>query len=211
MKEKDHPGNPYENPNISHYEQESELDTERRVFHCHALMRPSVKGHVLDVGAGQGMLTDAFTRGNKSVKSVTCIDLSDYHGKLLRKKGYKVIKRDLDKFPYVTGKQYDTIITSDVIEHLLSPYLHLVECHRLLRKGGTLIISTPQAEKTMVTHPHIIYFSPKGLELLLRRAGFKKVRRVYNGVLSPTLTRITSRIPVLRNILSNGCYYIATK
>jgi 2-polyprenyl-3-methyl-5-hydroxy-6-metoxy-1,4-benzoquinol methylase len=128
---------PYENPNIAHYSRKSELETERKVFHCAPLMRAYVAGAVLDCGAGQGHLTDALTKRNAAVRSVLCIDYSDYNKNFLIKKGYAFKKVDLDKCPYLPkAETFDTIISCDVIEHLLSPYLHLVECFRLLRKGG---------------------------------------------------------------------------
>jgi 2-polyprenyl-3-methyl-5-hydroxy-6-metoxy-1,4-benzoquinol methylase len=204
--------NPYANPNIAHYSGKNELETERKVFHCAALMRAYVKGDVLECGAGQGHLTDALTKHNAAVRSVLCIDYSDYNKDFLLKKGYAFKKVDLDKHPYLQkAEAFDTIISCDVIEHLLSPYLHLIECFRLLRKGGWMVLSTPQASKSRITVPHINYFSPESIELCLKRAGFRRVVRIYNGVLSPLLTRITSRIPGIRSILNQGCYFVAQK
>jgi 2-polyprenyl-3-methyl-5-hydroxy-6-metoxy-1,4-benzoquinol methylase len=204
--------NPYENPNIAHYSKKSELETERGVFHCAILMRAYVKGNVLECGAGQGHLTDALTKNNAAVKSVLCIDYSEYNKNFLLKKGYAFKKVDLDNYPYLPNSEaFDTVISCDVIEHLLSPYLHLVECLRLLKKGGWMILSTPEASKSKVTVPHINYFSPESIALSLKRAGFRRVIRTYNGVLSPKLTRITNSIPVIRSILNHGCYFVAQK
>ncbi len=204
--------NCYANPNKEHYAGESELNTERGVFHCSGLMKPYVRGKVLDIGAGQGHMTDALVRDNPSVGDVLCLDCSDYHKRILEEKSYKFRAVDLDVYPYIKGKErFDTVLSCDVIEHLLSPYLHLVECYRLLQPGGYLILSTPQASKTGPSVPHLYYFSPEGIDLLMRRVGFKDIRRIYNGVLGRRLTELTSRLPVVRDIVNKGCYFVARK
>ena len=41
------------------------------------------------------------------------------------------------------GSQFDLVISFEVFEHLEDPLLFLRECHRVLRPGGRLILSTP--------------------------------------------------------------------
>lgn len=43
------------------------------------------------------------------------------------------------------NEAFDTIICSEVIEHLENPHQFLKQCHRVLKKGGKLILTTPNA------------------------------------------------------------------
>jgi SAM-dependent methyltransferase len=70
---------------------------------------------------------------------------------------------------------FDTILMSEVLEHLERPTDALTECHRLLRPGGKLILSTPFIW-TLHEEPRDFYrYSPYGLRYLAERAGFDVV------------------------------------
>ena len=197
------------NPNIEYYSNKSEL-AQRKVFHCAEQMQKYIKGNIIDLGTGTGTVIDFFAKKIKS-KSITCVDVSDYHKKILEKK-YKFKKINFDIGPYdLKSDTYNTIISSDVIEHVLSPFMYLSESYRILKKNGVIVISTPDAKKTKVTVPHINYFTPESLKLLLKRVGFKKIIRIYNGIINKEVTNLISKIPLVRNLLNNGCYYIAIK
>ena len=51
---------------------------------------------------------------------------------------------DLNK-PKKISQKFDTIIAGEVIEHLESPINFLTYCKSLLKKGGRLIITSPNA------------------------------------------------------------------
>jgi len=71
-----------------------------------------------------------------------------------------------DRFPYDDGS-FETVLASEVIEHLLRDPMHLLlECRRVLEEGGRLIVTTPNiASLTSVArvlhgydNPQIFYF-----------------------------------------------------
>lgn len=203
----------YDNPNIAFYEKTSELDNERGLFHCAEIMSKYCYGKVLDVGAGQGSVTQALTRNTFVIEDITAIEKSYYNIRHLRKIGIRnIISFNIDQYPFpLASETFDTIICTDVIEHLLSPYLLLTEIHRLLKPNGNLILVTPDARRAPITTPHIHYFSPATIECMFKRTGYYRIKRIYNGILSPKLTNLIQHIPLIRGILSNGCYYIARK
>lgn len=203
---------PFKNPNTDYYEEKDRF-IQRKIYHCAGQMRKFVQGYVIDLGCGDGKVTDYMT-AELNPNNVLCVDFTNKFEKQLRAKGYEFLQMDLDKLPYdLPDEAFDTVISSDVVEHLLSPYGYLSECYRILKPDGCLILSTPDCMREQINIPHINYFSQESIVLYLQRVGFEKknIKRIYNGIVSPSLTSITSKIPVAREYLNNGCYYVCKK
>jgi len=85
----------------------------------------------------------------------------------------------------VTGRtvapedSFDIVISSQVLEHVESPADYLAEAHRLLRTGGTLLLST---HGTFQDHPcpgDYWRWTGMGLRKVLSEAGFEVVKLLY--------------------------------
>jgi SAM-dependent methyltransferase len=111
-------------------------------------------------------------------------------------------KTDLDNYQYTYSRGKFGLITSfEVIEHLFNPLFHLEELHRVLHRGGNLIIATPndysliyKAEHLLSRkyRPHFHQFSERDMRDILKLAGFRVVTlRKYFGSRSGTLARIS--------------------
>ncbi|KKO20381.1 MAG: two-component response regulator [Candidatus Brocadia fulgida] len=116
------------------------------------------------------------------------------------KKGINVSACDinLEPLPY-PDNSFDCITLIAVIEHLIDPYHSLKEITRVLKTGGTLIIGTPNVASfsnriklLLGKRPrtsfdagwdggHLLYFTPKELELLLTQHRFKIASRQATG------------------------------
>jgi 2-polyprenyl-3-methyl-5-hydroxy-6-metoxy-1,4-benzoquinol methylase len=82
---------------------------------------------------------------------------------------------------------YDVITLFEVIEHLKNPVPLLRECHRILKPGGLMFISTGNAASWTVRFlkknwdyfdihkGHISFFNPLSLKKIVHSAGFKVV------------------------------------
>lgn len=70
---------------------------------------------------------------------------------------------------------FDTALMSEVLEHLEDPERGLREAFRLLRPGGTLILTTPFMWVLHEEPRDFFRYSPHGLRYLLGRAGFHDV------------------------------------
>jgi len=99
------------------------------------LISSRVKGNViLDFGSYQGELHKYLeTKLNKNILGIDVI-----------KNKFVDIVHDFNKFPYPIKSNYvDCIVASEVVEHLNKPFDFLLECKRVLKKGGKLILTTP--------------------------------------------------------------------
>lgn len=67
---------------------------------------------------------------------------------------------------------FDAVLSTQVLEHVTDPALYLAECHRVLRPGGRLLLTT---HGTMVFHPDPVdlwRWTSQGLRRVVEEAGF---------------------------------------
>ncbi|MDO8287789.1 MAG: class I SAM-dependent methyltransferase [Parvibaculum sp.] len=142
---------------------------------------------VLDVGCGTGL--NAHMLRNMG-HAVVGIDLSPVAIEKLRAAGFEGHVCDvIDGLPFQAAS-FDYIYASEVIEHVSDTERFLSELGRVLRPGGTLLLSTPNSAfwpfrllgllgqtLTEMQHPgHLRFFSKKSLERSIRDAGFDDVQ-----------------------------------
>ncbi len=97
---------------------------------------------VLDVGCGDGRIGRFISR---SVDSYTGIDLSESAISLCQKHGLNVKQQDLcERYSFEDGT-FDVCVSFEVLEHLIRPDFCISEVARVLRFGGKLIGSVPNA------------------------------------------------------------------
>lgn len=86
-----------------------------------------------------------------------------------------------------TGATADIVYTSEVIEHTPDPNSFTAAMQRILKPGGLLFLTTPDAghcrvpsDFTQWSHAnppeHLVYFSKKGMRAMLERHGLRDVR-----------------------------------
>src|SRR4030042_2212086 len=150
---------------------------------------------VLDIGIGEGFFSRLCLQ--KKAKTIS-LDFADpmiqYHKE--NNPDFTLVQADAQYLPF-KNESFDIVLALDVIEHLPSPPYFLNEVNRVLRKGGRLILITPNTgniiEETLkipfrvlgkffpikmlkkdVDHcTHMKEFSVQELRLLLRKSNFK--------------------------------------
>lgn len=136
-------------------------------------------GRLLEIGCGSG---DALSF-MKSLGWETCgVDVDPAGAAAAQARGLDVRASVLEeqRFP---SESFDAIVMNHVIEHLHEPLATLAECRRLLRRGGRLVLVTPNTsslwhrmfgEAWMHLDPprHLQLYSPAALRQLAASAGF---------------------------------------
>lgn len=79
----------------------------------------------------------------------------------------------LDNIPRKSDT-YDAVISTEVLEHVEYPQKVINESYRILKKGGRLFLTTPQAWRIHQAPHNYFYFTHYGLASLLKNAGFSK-------------------------------------
>lgn len=99
--------------------------------------------------------------------------------------GYETVYADAERLADATDEEFDSIVAGELIEHLSNPGLFLEGCAARLRRGGSLILSTPQPftplhfGEYLLKYPrsfnreHTCWFDPQTLGQLLARHGFE--------------------------------------
>jgi methionine biosynthesis protein MetW len=98
---------------------------------------------LLDIGCGDGSFTILLKETLKS-REVVGIEIAPEAINAIEKKGIKAYQLDIDEktFPF-NDDYFDVVYCGEVIEHLFNPDHLLKEVYRVLKPGGSCIISTP--------------------------------------------------------------------
>jgi len=126
-------------------------------------LRPLVHGTVLDVGCGARPHETRFAR-----------ETAQYVGidRPTTGQARPDVVGDAMALP-VRSACADTVLATELLEHLPHPADFLAEAARVLRPGGTLILSTPFLEPLHEEPRDFFRFTPYGLRVLLVEAGFE--------------------------------------
>ncbi len=132
------------------------FDLERAYADCHQvalrLAGAEPPGRALDLGAGQGALSQALKlRGFE----VTAADINPGQ---FRAAGVTFARLDLNEPLPFPDAGFDLVVAVEVLEHLESPRAFLREIHRVLRPGGLAVLSTPN----ITSLPSRVFFLATG-------------------------------------------------
>jgi SAM-dependent methyltransferase len=147
------------------------------------------RGRLLDMGCGKAPLYAAY---RPQATTITCIDWE------ASPHGVSHVDRSVDlggPVPF-DDAQFDTILLSDVLEHLPDPQRALCEAARLLAPGGVLIANTPFLYG-IHEQPHDFFrVTCYGLRRLVAHAGLELVELEALGGAPEVLADLTAKLVV---------------
>lgn len=107
---------------------------------------------------------------------VTATDISEYAVRKAAKnhKGIRFLVHDMEKS--FNSTKFNLALAFDVIEHLPNPEKGIKNVYNLLKKGGTVIFTTPNDYPHVYNDPtHINVKRPEEWIKILKKAGFRNI------------------------------------
>jgi len=129
------------------------------------------KGLLLDIGCG-----------NKPYEEL-------FHGKINSYIGCDVVQSDLQRVDVICeatnldfeSEVFDTVFSTQVIEHVNDPFLMLKEAYRVMKKGGVIIVSAPFCWELHEEPYDFFRYSKYGLKSMFENSGFEVKLIKENG------------------------------
>jgi SAM-dependent methyltransferase len=136
-------------------------------------------GRLLDLGCNEGRGLSLYARNGFTAEG---LEINARAAAQARQRGFSVFTGTLEEF--TPPAPYEVVVLSNVLEHAADPVAMLSQVRRLLRPGGQVWISCPNAgsiwraffgRQWINWHVpfHLWHFSPRTLEDVLNRAGFR--------------------------------------
>jgi 2-polyprenyl-3-methyl-5-hydroxy-6-metoxy-1,4-benzoquinol methylase len=151
-------------------------------------------GDLLDLGCGKAPMFELYRR---YVESVTLVDWENS----LHPNPHLDLVQDLNSPLELTSNRYQTVILSDVLEHIRRPQELMGEIARVLAPGGVLLMNTPFLY-WLHEQPHDYYrYTTYALADFVAAAGLELVELGPVGgapeVLADMVSKLFVRVPVL--------------
>jgi SAM-dependent methyltransferase len=132
---------------------------------------------LLDVGCGGAWLGDHFN-------DYTGIDVSPEAVEAARSRGHQVLLVNGDEPLPFEEASFDGVVLKDVLEHVKEPVALVRDVRRVLRPGGTVFASSPDAQRWVWDdYTHRRPFTRRGFRLLFEDQGLDVQRSGYESVM----------------------------
>lgn len=139
---------------------------------------------LLDAGAGTGAFAHTMEKHGWTVQGIE----PDESARKIAKDNYGLDLQTPEKLDLIQTQSFDVITLWHVLEHVHDLHQYLDSFNRLLKKDGTLVIAVPNYSSydaqvygncwaAYDVPRHLYHFSPKSMDVLLRKHGFEVIER----------------------------------
>lgn len=140
----------------------------RRLWQEMAAAGKDMEGPLLDVGCGTKPYRELF-----DVARYVGLDIDSESA---RQRGIADAYYGGGRFPF-DDASFPSVLCNQVLEHVFNPDVFLKEIHRVLEKGGTLLLTIPFIWDEHEQPYDYARYSTFGLKALLERNGFRVLRQ----------------------------------
>lgn len=129
-----------------------------------------VSGRVLEIGTGTGYGIDIIA---PSCDRFTTLDKFSSEATAALPGNVEFVKATVPPLPF-KDESFDYVVAFQVIEHISDDRTFIKEVHRVLRKGGKFIVTTPNKPMSITRNPwHVREYTAE--ELNMRLSAFESV------------------------------------
>ena len=163
---------------------------------------------VLDLGCRDGALTQAYASGNE----VVGVDADREALAAAEGLGIETRWADLDQPLEFPDESFDVVVAGELLEHLRDPQRVVAEIHRVLRPGGTLVASVPNAYRLKSRLRFLIGRAPESDPTHLQMFAASDVHRLLAAFDDPELHFVAGRLmPLQPRLFANDIVFVGRK
>jgi SAM-dependent methyltransferase len=163
---------------------------------------------VLDLGCRYGALTQAYARGNE----VTGVDVDREALVEAAKLGIDTQWADVDEPLPFADASFDVVVAGELLEHVRDPARLIAEARRVLRPGGQLVASVPNAFRLKNRLRFLLGRKPEEDPTHLHMFSPDEVRALLDGFEDPQLHFIAGRfVPLHGRLFANDIVFAGRK
>ena len=168
----------------------------------YAALKKHARGTLLDLGCGNVPLYEVY---RDLVDESICVD---WPASADQQQHVDVFADLAEPLPF-TDRSFDTVLLSDVLEHIPNPEILLREIVRVLRPGGSIIIGVPFMYWLHEIPHDFNRYTRYQLERLLKNAGFVDMQITEVGGSPEVLADVASKMLASRPRLAAAFVAIA--
>ena len=182
------------------------------------LIPDSTPLRILDIGCGEGILGRRLTESGHNVSG---IEFDESAAMVAKENLDHVYSADIENFDLeLTSPPFDLIILSDILEHLIDPWILLKKLRKALKHRGEIIASIPNIQyfpillnlirgrfeyrsEGILDRSHLRFFTPKEATTMFRNEGYEIVQ---SPTIYPYRAKCVKWIAILLNAISLGIF-----
>lgn len=129
-----------------------------------------IYGKVLEIGTGSGYGVEIIAPQTEEFVTVDKFETDIVHSDAFKNNNVRFIQMNIPPLLNIPSDTFDFVITFQVIEHIPKDSEFLKEINRVLKKGGKLIVTTPNKKMSITRNPwHVREYTVEELKQLLNR------------------------------------------
>ena len=176
----------------------SSITTKRYNSLLEHLQRFRKNNAVFDIGCGIGHFLSVAKKMNWQAKG---IEISPDAVKICNDFNLDVTCQDFLQVD-IKRDYYDIVTMFEVLEHLTQPKEYLLKANKILRKGGVIVITTPnfncltrillKERWRLIDKEHLFYFTPGSFKKLIHDTNFRVLEFIAKDITLPELHNLIS-------------------
>lgn len=164
-----------------------------------------VKGKLLDLGCGEVPLFKAY---KNFITDSVCIDWEN----TIHKNPYLDLEHNINEPLPFQDEEFDTIVLSDVLEHIYRPEQLWLEMNRVLKKNGKVLLNVP-FYYWLHEIPHDYYrYTEYALKKFAESSNFKIVLLKSSGgaieIIADILSKNIVKIPIMGKVIARFIQWV---